>query len=85
MAKKKKGRPRSGGSSGTGRGRYNKRRRSSLGPARRSGPPEGDTADNGEPLPLVGGYGLLELHPNGYGFLRSPVNNYPRERTVARV
>jgi transcription termination factor Rho len=23
----------------------------------------------------------LELHPNGYGFLRSPVNNYSRERT----
>jgi len=25
--------------------------------------------------------GLLELHPNGYGFLRSPSNNYSRERT----
>lgn len=27
------------------------------------------------------GYGLLEMHPNGYGFLRSPENNYARERT----
>ncbi|QDU96870.1 transcription termination factor Rho [Lignipirellula cremea] len=27
------------------------------------------------------GYGLLELHPNGYGFLRSPATNYERERT----
>lgn len=25
--------------------------------------------------------GLLEMHPNGYGFLRSPENNYSRERT----
>ena len=24
---------------------------------------------------------MLELHPNGYGFLRSPSNNYARERT----
>ena len=27
------------------------------------------------------GYGLLELHPNGYGFLRSPENNYARVRS----
>lgn len=26
-------------------------------------------------------YGLLEMHPNGYGFLRSPENNYARLRT----
>ncbi len=30
---------------------------------------------------LTEGVGLLELHPNGYGFLRSPGNNYSRERT----
>ncbi|MEM7456023.1 MAG: transcription termination factor Rho [Planctomycetota bacterium] len=30
---------------------------------------------------LTEGMGLLELHPNGYGFLRSPGNNYSRERT----
>jgi transcription termination factor Rho len=31
--------------------------------------------------PLQEGYGLLEMHPNGYGFLRSPDNFYSRERT----
>ncbi len=30
---------------------------------------------------LSEGMGLLEMHPNGYGFLRSPANNYSRERT----
>ena len=30
---------------------------------------------------LVDGYGMLEMHPNGYGFLRSPENNYSRERS----
>ncbi|QGJ69267.1 Transcription termination factor Rho [Planctomycetales bacterium 10988] len=29
--------------------------------------------------------GVLELHPNGYGFLRSPKKNYMRERTDAFV
>jgi transcription termination factor Rho len=30
---------------------------------------------------LEPGVGLLEMHPNGYGFLRSPGHNYSRERT----
>jgi len=30
---------------------------------------------------LEPGQGMLEMHPNGYGFLRSPENNYSRERT----
>lgn len=37
----------------------------------------GDATD----APTEPGYGLLEMHPNGYGFLRSPENNYSRERT----
>ena len=37
--------------------------------------------DNGEPLPLVAGSGVLEMHPNGYGFLRNPATNFTRERT----
>ena len=37
--------------------------------------------ENGENLPLEPGCGLLELHPNGYGFLRNSDNNYSRERT----
>ena len=35
--------------------------------------------DNGEPGPLEPGGGVLEMHPNGYGFLRDPKNNYMRE------
>jgi transcription termination factor Rho len=31
--------------------------------------------------PVEAGIGILEMHPNGYGFLRSPFNNYARERT----
>jgi transcription termination factor Rho len=38
-------------------------------------------AENGEALPLEPFIGVLEMHPNGYGFLRDPKNNYTRERT----
>jgi transcription termination factor Rho len=44
-------------------------------------PPEPEVGENGEPVPLVPASGVLELHPNGYGFLRDPANNYQRERT----
>jgi len=40
-----------------------------------------DLPDNGEPIPTEPGSGVLELHPNGYGFLRDPKNNFQRERT----
>jgi transcription termination factor Rho len=33
------------------------------------------------PEELITGYGMLEMHPNGYGFLRSPDTNYSRERS----
>jgi transcription termination factor Rho len=36
--------------------------------------------ENGD-IPLLEFVGILEMHPNGYGFLRSPENNYSRERT----
>ncbi len=42
---------------------------------------EPEVAENGEPLPLEPGSGVLEMHPNGYGFLRSPETNYVRDRT----
>jgi transcription termination factor Rho len=32
-------------------------------------------------IPLVELEGILEMHPNGYGFLRSSDHNYSRERT----
>ena len=43
--------------------------------------PEPEVTENGEPIPLEPGKGVLEMHPNGYGFLRSPDTNYSRERT----
>ncbi len=43
--------------------------------------PEPELGENGEPIPLEPASGILEMHPNGYGFLRSPENNYARERT----
>ena len=32
-------------------------------------------------MPLEPGSGVLELHPNGYGFLRNPTTNFQRERS----
>ena len=40
-----------------------------------------EQTENGEPLPTEPGGGVLELHPNGYGFLRKPACNYIREMT----
>ncbi len=71
-----------GGNRGGGGGR---RRRNSGGGYRNNG--QGRRSDrNSEPAEiddseLTEGTGLLELHPNGYGFLRSSNNNYARERT----
>ncbi len=42
---------------------------------------EPEVAENGEPIPLEPGQGVLEMHPNGYGFLRSVETNYVRERS----
>jgi transcription termination factor Rho len=42
---------------------------------------QGEPLDNGEPGPVEPGGGILEMHPNGYGFLRDPKNNYLRELT----
>ena len=43
--------------------------------------PGAEPQDNGEPGPVEPGSGILEMHPNGYGFLRDPKNNYLRELT----
>ncbi|NND96040.1 MAG: transcription termination factor Rho [Pirellulaceae bacterium] len=40
-----------------------------------------EPADVPSDAPLEEGEGILELHPNGYGFLRSQDNNYSRERS----
>jgi transcription termination factor Rho len=50
-------------------------------------PPDGAPVGEGEyqnpPVTpeLEPGYGMLEMHPNGYGFLRSPDTTYTRERS----
>ncbi len=87
------GYPAGGGYGGRRRGRY---RRSGGGPGGSPAgagavgmdsegmrPPElePEVAENGEPIPLETGSGVLEMHPNGYGFLRSADTNYSRERT----
>ena len=45
-------------------------------PCMKTSCPKGSKWDLPEP-----GAGVLEMHPNGYGFLRNPNNNLSRERT----
>ncbi len=75
---------RTSGNNNSGRARGG-RRRGKRGYGSRKPPyPRGDepeTTENGEPLPTEPGGGVLELHPNGYGFLRDSKNNYQRERS----
>ena len=88
MAKKSRSRGRGGGGNGNnsnngggggGKGRPNRRRRRPSSDNRGGGdndiPPQDDDA------PLTEGEGLLEMHPNGYGFLRSKENGYNRDRS----
>lgn len=71
------------GSSRRSRGGVRRRRdsssSSSLGPQPQNFP-EPEIDENGEVV-LQEFTGILEMHPNGYGFLRSPGNNYSRERS----
>ena len=81
MGKKRHGRRSSGGRSrSSGGGKSRRRRRGGDGSGRRGGDGNHDSADF-KNAPIEPGYGLLELHPNGYGFLRSPQNIYSRERS----
>ncbi|MEX0866316.1 MAG: transcription termination factor Rho [Pirellulales bacterium] len=80
------GGPSGGGGGGGGprnpRGRGRRGRGRGPAPAKQgsqNGAPE-EAFESADTEPLPGG-GILELHPNGYGFLRSPENNYSRERT----
>jgi transcription termination factor Rho len=83
MGKRKKG----GVSRGRGRGGYGggPNRPQNRGPRvaqNNSNNAQPDVAENnGEPWPVEPGGGVLEMHPNGYGFLRDPTNNYMREMT----
>jgi len=66
---------------GGNNGRRRRRRTTGEHPGSRLSRQDSDVNDSGEPRPAEPGYGLLEMHPNGYGFLRSQTNNYSRERT----
>ena len=86
MAKKK--RSRGGRGQNNGYGGFHQNGHQSRGRGRRQRPPgdrppqnEPEVTENGEPIPTVPAGGILELHPNGYGFLRDPKSNYQRERT----
>jgi transcription termination factor Rho len=93
MAKKKRGGSRGRGGGGRQQGGYRgnsgnsgNNGRSGRGSRRRAtgvveNQQDYDAPDNGEPLPLVPGSGVLEMHPNGYGFLRNPQTTFVRERT----
>ncbi len=86
MAKKK--RSRGGRGQNNGHGGFHQNGHQNRARGRRQRPPgdrppqnEPEVTENGEPIPTVPAGGVLELHPNGYGFLRDPKNNYQRERT----
>jgi transcription termination factor Rho len=87
MGKRKKGRPRGRNGTPGPHQRGGSNHRFAARPYRdRVAVAEGENrnveaADNGEPGPVEPGSGILELHPNGYGFLRNPDNNYVREMT----
>ncbi|MEQ8784913.1 MAG: transcription termination factor Rho [Pirellulaceae bacterium] len=86
MGKKKQRSKQQGGNNGRSRSsspqQRTRRRRRPGGEhqQRRQNTPDNEPLENGD-APLEPGYGMLEMHPNGYGFLRSPDNNYSRERT----
>lgn len=75
-----------GGGGGGGNSQYSNRGGGGGGNRRPSKPGPGPTGtlpdvnvDNGEAT--YEGIGALELHPNGYGFLRDPKNDYARQIT----
>lgn len=77
--KKQRGKPGPGNNPGRSNSNGRPRRRRRPPDATRR-PVDVEPPENPD-APLEPGFGLLELHPNGYGFLRSPDNNYSRERT----
>ena len=88
MAKKKRTSRRGSGSGGQqnggGGGKPRSRRRRRGGGNSGGGQNGGgdrEPADVASDAPLEECEGILEMHPNGYGFLRSRDNNYSRERS----
>ena len=68
---------------GNGKPRVRRRRRGGNGGGNgeNRGPNHDRESELPNDAPLEEGFGILELHPNGYGFLRGTDNNYSRERT----
>ncbi len=77
MVKRKKNRPR--GRGGSGSQVVGNRRRPRPGRVEDNGTRPVDVVDAGEPGTTEPGGGILEMHPNGYGFLRDPNANYVRQ------
>ncbi|GIW98929.1 MAG: transcription termination factor Rho [Pirellulaceae bacterium] len=73
-------RPQNNGSSGSRSRRGSRRRRGTGSTAPKESFPAPIVDEDGN-IPLLNFQGILEMHPNGYGFLRSPESNYSRERT----
>ncbi len=80
MGKKRKPRGPKANTRGT-QGRSRRRRRPSDQGVRPAPASDVEPVENGDAEALQPGRGMLELHPNGYGFLRSPDNNYDRVRS----
>src|SRR5215475_9578859 len=78
---------RGGGGGGGGGGHMNGRsggggfRRYGNDPGPRPPMPDIEFPEGADTTPPEPGSGVLELHPNGYGFLRSISNNLSRERS----
>ena len=62
-----------------GKGGYGGNRPRGQRPSRPNVTREAEPPDNGEPGPVEPGGGVLEMHPNGYGFLRDPAADYVRQ------
>lgn len=73
-------RRRGGGNNGGGGNNNNKNFRNNKNRNRRNTKRQQDPVEFDD-VELEDCLGLLEMHPNGYGFLRSPDNNYSRERS----
>ena len=82
MGKKKRGRIRGRNNYGAmmHRNRGRPYRDNSVQPGNNNGR-EPEPVDTGEEGPLQEGGGVLEMHPNGYGFLRDPAASYVRQMT----
>ena len=70
-----------GGNGGNRNGSSRGSKNGNRGGGRRGGQKRSNEPVEFDDAELAEGIGLLELHPNGYGFLRESSNNYSRERS----